>query len=74
VLIDHIKHNITLANLGRGARGVIDERRERKVANEVPQEDLASARSGVYQNGQPVGRQPAEGGAVEVAVLRSPRC
>jgi putative multiple sugar transport system ATP-binding protein len=49
VLIDHIKHNVTLANLnGVAARGVIDEFKELKVANKY-RKDLAIRCSSVYQ-------------------------
>jgi putative multiple sugar transport system ATP-binding protein len=49
VLIDHIKHNITLANLtGVSERGVIDDLRELAVANKYRKE-LAIRCSGVYQ-------------------------
>jgi putative multiple sugar transport system ATP-binding protein len=49
VLIDHIKHNVTLANLeGVSARGVIDDLRELGVANKY-RKDLAIRCSGVYQ-------------------------
>ena len=72
MLIDHIKHNITLANLkGVSQRGVIDDMRELKVANDY-RKRLNIRSSSVYQTtGQSVRRQPAEGRAVEVAVLRS---
>ncbi len=49
VLIDHIKHNVTLANLdGVSARGVIDDINELKVATKYRQ-DLKIRCSGVYQ-------------------------
>ncbi len=49
VLIDHIKHNVTLANLdGVASRGVIDDLKELKVANKY-RKDLAIRCSGVYQ-------------------------
>ncbi|MGR6468548.1 multiple monosaccharide ABC transporter ATP-binding protein [Rhizobium sp. PAMB 3182] len=49
VLIDHIKHNVTLANLKDVAnRGVIDDMRELQVANSY-RRDLAIRSSGVYQ-------------------------
>ena len=49
VLIDHIKHNVTLANLdGVAARGVIDDLRELGVANQYRRE-LAIRSSSVYQ-------------------------
>ena len=49
VLIDHIKHNTTLANLeGVSARGVVDEMRELKVANKY-RKDLKIRSSGVFQ-------------------------
>ncbi len=49
VLIDHIKHNITLANLNSVANnGVIDELRELSVANKY-RRDLAIKCSGVFQ-------------------------
>jgi len=49
VLIDHIKHNVTLANLeGVSSRMVIDEPRELGVANKY-RKDLAIRCSGVFQ-------------------------
>ncbi|MCU0831386.1 MAG: sugar ABC transporter ATP-binding protein [Rhizobiaceae bacterium] len=49
VLIDHIKHNTTLANLkGVAARGVVDEVRELQVANKY-RKDLRIRSSGVFQ-------------------------
>jgi putative multiple sugar transport system ATP-binding protein len=49
VLIDHIKHNVTLANLeGVASRGVIDDPKELAVANKY-RKDLAIRCSGVYQ-------------------------
>jgi putative multiple sugar transport system ATP-binding protein len=49
VLIDHIKHNVTLANLeGVSARMVIDDQQELSVANKYRKE-LAIRSSGVYQ-------------------------
>ncbi len=49
VLIDHIKHNVTLANLeGVASRGVVDEVKELGVANKY-RKDLAIRSSGVYQ-------------------------
>ena len=72
-LIDHIKHNVTVANLkGVSSAGVIDDMRELNVANDYRKQTNIRS-SSVYQvTRQPVGRQPAEGGAVEVAV-RQPR-
>ncbi len=49
VLIDHIKHNVTLANLeGVATRGVVDDVQELGVANKY-RKDLAIRCSGVYQ-------------------------
>ena len=49
VLIDHIKHNVTLANLdGVSSRGVIDDIDELKVATKY-RSDLKIRCSGVYQ-------------------------
>jgi putative multiple sugar transport system ATP-binding protein len=49
VLIDHIKHNTTLANLkGVASTGVIDEVRELQVANKY-RKDLRIRSSGVFQ-------------------------
>jgi putative multiple sugar transport system ATP-binding protein len=49
VLIDHIKHNVTLANLeGVSKRSVIDETAELKVANKY-RKDLAIRSSSVFQ-------------------------
>ena len=49
VLIDHIKHNVTLANLGGVSRhAVIDELKELAVANKY-RKDLAIRCSGVFQ-------------------------
>ena len=49
VLIDHIKHNVTLANLaGVAAQGVVDDVEELSVANKY-RKDLAIRCSSVYQ-------------------------
>ena len=49
VLIDHIKHNVTLANLeGVSSRGVVNEVNELAVANKY-RKDLAIRCSGVFQ-------------------------
>ena len=49
VLIDHIKHNVTLANLeGVAARGVVDDVNELAVANKY-RKDLAIRCSSVFQ-------------------------
>ncbi len=49
VLIDHIKHNVTLANLeGVSSRGVVDDLHELTVANKY-RKDLSIRCSGVYQ-------------------------
>jgi putative multiple sugar transport system ATP-binding protein len=49
VLIDHIKHNVTLANLEDvSSRSVIDEHKELSVANKY-RKDLAIRCSGVFQ-------------------------
>ncbi len=49
VLIDHIKHNVTLANLeGVAKRSVIDDLKELSVANKYRKE-LAIRSSGVFQ-------------------------
>jgi putative multiple sugar transport system ATP-binding protein len=49
VLIDHIKHNVTLANLkGVSERTVIDEQKELAIANKY-RKDLNIRSSGVYQ-------------------------
>jgi putative multiple sugar transport system ATP-binding protein len=49
VLIDHIKHNVTLANLeGVSAKGVINDLNELSVANKY-RKDLGIRCSGVYQ-------------------------
>ena len=49
VLIDHIKHNVTLANLeGVSSYSVVDELAELKVANKY-RKDLAIRCSGVFQ-------------------------
>ena len=49
VLIDHIKHNVTLANLeGVSKRSVVDEAAELKVANKY-RKDLGIRCSGVFQ-------------------------
>ncbi|TIT87948.1 MAG: sugar ABC transporter ATP-binding protein, partial [Mesorhizobium sp.] len=48
-LIDHIKHNVTLANLsGVSSRGVIDDMREMRVANDYRKKTNIRA-SSVYQ-------------------------
>ncbi len=50
ILIDHIKHNITLANLKAvSSSGIIDEVKELSVANKY-RKDLAIKCSGVFQN------------------------
>jgi putative multiple sugar transport system ATP-binding protein len=49
VLIDHIKHNVTLANLkGVSSRGIVDEVQELGVANKY-RKDLGIRSSGVFQ-------------------------
>ncbi|MDP1699642.1 MAG: sugar ABC transporter ATP-binding protein [Aestuariivirga sp.] len=49
VLIDHIKHNVTLANLkGVSSYSVVDESAELKVANKY-RKDLGIRSSGVFQ-------------------------
>ena len=49
VLIDHIKHNVTLANLeGVADYGVVDDIKELAVANKY-RKDLSIRSSGVYQ-------------------------
>jgi ABC-type phosphate transport system ATPase subunit len=49
VLIDHIKHNVTLANLeGVAAKGVVDDLEELSVANKY-RKDLAIRCSSVFQ-------------------------
>jgi putative multiple sugar transport system ATP-binding protein len=49
VLIDHIKHNVTLANLeGVSKRSVVDEAAELRVANKY-RKDLGIRCSGVFQ-------------------------
>ena len=49
ILIDHIKHNVTLANLeGVSSRSVIDEQMELSTANKY-RKDLAIRCSGVFQ-------------------------
>jgi putative multiple sugar transport system ATP-binding protein len=49
VLIDHIKHNVTLANLqGVSKNGVVDDMQELQVANQY-RKDLGIRSSGVYQ-------------------------
>ena len=49
VLIDHIKHNVTLANLeGVSSKTVVDDLKELSVANKY-RKDLAIRCSGVYQ-------------------------
>ena len=71
VLIDHIKHNVTLANLeGVSAQGVIDDLEELSGRQQVPQGPGDPLLQRLPDDRQPVGRQPAEGGAGEVAVLR----
>ena len=71
-LIDHIKHNITLANLGGVSRhGVIDDLRELDVANDYRAQDQYPLVERLPDDRQSFGRQPAEGGAVEMAVRQS---
>jgi putative multiple sugar transport system ATP-binding protein len=49
VLIDHIKHNVSLANLqGVAERGVVNEITETKIANKF-RKDLGIRSSGIYQ-------------------------
>ena len=74
ILIDHIKHNITLANLDDVSKAtVIDEPRELSVANKY-RKDLGIRCSSVFQTTVNLFRwQPAEGRAVEMAVLRPRR-
>ena len=74
VLIDHIKHNVTLANLeGVSNACVIDELQRTHGRQQVPQGPRHPLFRRVPDDGQPVGRQPAESGAVEMAVLRAGR-
>ena len=70
-LIDHIKHNITLANLGGVSRhSVIDDMRELAVANDYRKQDQYPRFERLSDDRQSFRRQPAEGGAVEMAVRR----
>jgi putative multiple sugar transport system ATP-binding protein len=49
VLIDHIKHNVSLANLpGIADRGVVNDQKEIKVATQY-RKDLGIRSSGIYQ-------------------------
>ncbi len=69
VLIDDVKHNVTLANLeGVSRHAVIDDLKELGVANRY-RSDLSIRCPSVFQSrGQLVRRQPAEGRARQVAV------
>ena len=70
-LIDHIKHNISIANLdGVSKNGVIDDLREVEVANDYRGEDQHPFVERLSEDRQSVGRQSAEGGAQQVAVRR----
>ena len=72
VLIDHIKHNVTLANLeGVSSRGVINDLHELTRRQQVSQGSRNPLFRRVPDDGQSFRWQPAEGGAVEVAVLRA---
>ena len=75
VLSEDIKSNVTLANLpGVAWRGVIDDHREASDRQQY-RETLKIRSSGIYQrDDQPVGRQPAEGRAEQMAVRAAARC
>jgi putative multiple sugar transport system ATP-binding protein len=67
--IDDIRNNITLANLGGVSRhGVIDDIASSRSRATTAR--CASAAPASTRDRQPVRRQPAEGGAVEMAVHR----
>jgi hypothetical protein len=71
VLIDHIKHNVTLANL-KACRSAASSTSGARlaVANKYRKDLAIRSSASTRPPDQPFGRQPAEGGAVEVAVLR----
>ena len=73
VLDDNIMHNTTLANLdGVSQRGVSSMTiKEMKVADRLPHQLRIRSLRHLPGDGEPFGRQPAEGRAVEMAVLRS---
>jgi putative multiple sugar transport system ATP-binding protein len=72
VLDETIQRNITLANLQEVASfGVISEAQEVNVAEELPQGDQHPHARCVSEGRQPFGRQPAKGGAVQMAVRQS---
>ena len=73
-LIDHIKHNVTIANLpGVSNSGVIDDMGELKVANEYRKKTNIRSSLGLPDHRKPFRRQPAEGCLVEVAVFQPGR-
>ena len=75
ILNEDIKNNVTLANLpGIAWRGVIDDRKEAKVADQYRAKLQHPLLRHPAEDAQPVGRQPAEGGAQQMAVRRSRRC
>ncbi len=74
VLIDHIKHNVTLANLeGVSKRSVIDEAAELKVANKYRKDLGHPLFRRVPDHGESVRRQPAKSGVEQMAVFRAGR-
>ena len=74
VLIDHIKHNITLANLdGVSTRGVAGRSRGTARGQPLPQGSRHPQFLGLSDHREPLWRQPAKGCAVEMAVLRARR-
>ena len=71
-LIDHIKHNITLANLGGVSRhGVIDDLTRTRRRQRLPRQDQHPRIQRLPDDRQSFRRQPAEGGAVEMAFRQS---
>ena len=73
-LIEDIKRNISMASLKKLAKyGLVHDNEEFAVANEYRKSMNIKAPSVLVQDRQALGRQPAEGRAVEVDLLRPRR-
>ena len=73
-LIDHIKHNISIANLGGVSSAGVHRRHARAQCRQrLPQEDQHPLVQRLSDDRQSFRRQPAEGGAVEMAVRQPGR-
>ena len=73
-LIEDIKRNISMASLDKLAkRGLVNDNEEYKVANEYRTRHEHQGADRAREDRQALGRQPAEGRAVEVDLLRPGR-